>query len=89
MDLNKRKMEPCSKCNRFIELFVGGVGISSGDGGMSSHIQTRDGHGKICATEIWVCVISAVQAPKTGVNSELHQISEAALFSRTRRHTAG
>jgi len=65
MDLNKREMEPCGKCDRFDQVRVCRIGISSRDCRMRPDIQSRDRLREICATKIRVCVVGSLISAQT------------------------
>src|SRR5438552_14136462 len=88
MDLNKREMEPCGKCDRFDQVRVCRISISSRNCRMLPYIQSRDRLREICATEIRVRVVSPVQAPKTGVYCELGEVRKPLLLGGAGCHTA-
>ena len=78
--LNKGKVEPCREGDRFDEVGIVRVGISSGNCGMQPVIQTRDRFSKSgCWIEIRVVVVAAVPTPKARIYSELCEVCEPFL----------
>jgi hypothetical protein len=69
MNLNKGKVKPRRKGDRFDKVGVVRVIIGSGNCRMLPHIQSRDCLSERCVTEIRVHVVGAILTPKTGVTS--------------------